>query len=497
MLKVYSVVSPNFTSLRSTHEKSRPNGREATQQGHNPDFLLHIKHTLFQGFEHQATYHDSLAATYRVTSGAWKKWFAEEQRFLPSDLAPMTRLTQGICDAPDAQHALQWAAQQRVQSPHIPSAYLIWARGMTAHTAIASLIFQILQQRQVAISEHNLDMRMFARANTSVKALWDLFVYLMRVLGGCLIYITMGTVGPDEFAVVEKFVKTVQGWDGPPICITIIHPFNDGFLRVEDATDLDSAYDVHPSLTTTDALQHVLMLELDIHEVSGTIRTVLWESLWRETRYATIGVAFGSMTDMVMCAAEELSRKMVETHELEDDAEEVWLQGVRRWLDNKVAMNDVREQIQRHLDIVELELLDDIRDTISSHVKLVVFRIDDERISSLGSRSLTQAQRDSVWEMMQRAIRPGTMAMFGTSMRQMVAEVLASYAEVPARNRAQATLAVVRLLNGRFGWNGKWRATFVNDKALVVKAIVKSIMAGFEETIEALMEPEETELAET
>jgi hypothetical protein len=455
---------------------------------------LQIKQTLFQGFEHQATYHDSLAATYGVTSGAWKPWFAEEQRYLPSDLAPTTRLTQGICDAPDAQHALQWVAQQRAQSPHIPSAYIIWARGMTAHSAIASLIFQILQQRPVAISQHSLDMRMFMRANASVKALWDMFVHLMRAMGGCLIYITMGSVGPDEFAVVEKFVRTVKAWDGPPISVTIIHPYNEGFTLVDDATDLDSAYDVHPSLTTTDALHHVLMLELDVHEeVSDTIQTVLWESIWRETRYATIGVAFTVVTEMIMSAAEELSENLVGTQELDCDSKELWIKGVRRWTDNKVAANSVREQIQRHLDIVELELGDDVRDTISRHVKLLVFRIEADRVESLSSRSLTQPQRDRVWGRMQQAIRPGTLSMFCTSVQEMVGETLAEYSEVPTRNAQQTTLAVVRLLDGRFGWSGSWRSTFSTAKEGVVKAMIDGIMVGFVHIIEAFLEVEQTE----
>ncbi|KAK3377070.1 hypothetical protein B0T24DRAFT_592701 [Lasiosphaeria ovina] len=119
--------------------------------------------------------------------------------------------------------------QGRAQSPHVPSAFLIRAKGLTVQAAIASLIFQVLQQRPASLVEHNLDTRMFTRARASVTALWDLFAHLMRVLGGCLIYISMGSVGPDEFAVVEKFVKTTRAWDGPlPICVTIIHPFTKG-----------------------------------------------------------------------------------------------------------------------------------------------------------------------------------------------------------------------------------------------------------------------------
>jgi hypothetical protein len=355
------------------------------------------------------------------------------------------------------------------------------------------LIFQILQQQPVAISQHNLDMRMFMRANASVKALWDMFVFLMRVLGGCLIYITMGSVGPDEFAVVEKFVKTVQAWDGPPISVTIIHPYNEGFTLVEDATDLDSAYDVHPSLTTTDALHHVLMLELDVHEVSDTIRDVLWESIWRETRYATIGVAFTAVTDMILSVADDLSRQLVDEDKLQADTRELWVSGVRRWLGNKVAANGVREQIQRHLDIVELELRDDLRDAISRHVKLLVFRIDADRTGSLSSRSLTQPQRDRVWGWMQEAIRPGTVSMFCASVQQIVSDTLVEYAEVPPRTAQQANPAIIKMLNARFGWGSSWKASFSTDKGDVVMSIVDGIKVGFVRTIEALLETEDGE----
>jgi hypothetical protein len=194
---------------------------------------------------------------------------------------------------------------------------------------------------------------------------------------------------------------------------------------------------------------------------------------------------------MVMSAAEVLSQELVEACELDVAAREHWISGVRRWQGNKVAANNVREQIQRHLDIVELELADNLRDAISRHVKLLVFRVDSNRIESLSSRSLTQLQRDGVWDRMQLAIRPGTLNMFCTSLREAVAEVLTSYSELPPTNAQQATLIVARLLDAQFGWNGSWRTTFSVDKNVVVEAIVNSIMIGFEDIIKALLETEQ------
>ncbi|KAK4239290.1 hypothetical protein C8A03DRAFT_14313 [Achaetomium macrosporum] len=463
-----------------------------------PDLFHQIKHLLFHNFPSQATYHESLAATYSVTARAWEKWFAVEQRHLPSSAVTITiakaHLSHGLCDAPDYQHALQWAAQQRRLTPHIPSAYLIWAQGMTVHTAIASLIFQVLQQRPGAVVEYNLDMDMFRRATSSVKRLWELFVYLMKVLGGCLIYISIGSAGPDEFAVVEKFVRTVRNWEGPPIWVTLIHPYNEGFVGMEEATDLDGLYDVHPSLCATDALHHVLMLEVDIHQVDETIQTVLWDAVWRETRYASVGVCFARVVDAIQGAAEELSRQEVDGVPILGEAErELWIAGVQKWINNPVASNNLRELVQRHLDIVDLALPDEIRAAISRHLKRLVLVIDESEAGSFASRSMTQIQRMRVWDRMKEAIIPGAEAMFCGTIPELVADALDTYATMPCQTARQAGLVVMRLMNERFGGDGTWKASMSLDEQLMVKRIVQAIMTGFADTIEALLEPEEAE----
>ncbi|KAK4154701.1 hypothetical protein C8A00DRAFT_42577 [Chaetomidium leptoderma] len=462
-----------------------------------PAIFLAIKQALFRGFPDQATYHESLAATYSVTARAWEEWFAVEQQHLPSTASRArggggTRLSQGLCDAPDHQHALQWVAQQRRLSPEVPSVYLIWAQGMTVHTAVASLVFQVLQQRPEAVVELNLDMDMFGRATTSVKALWDVFVYLMRALGGCLVYISIGSAGEDEFAIVDKFVRTVRSWDGPPIWVTMIHPYNEGFEGIATATDLDGLYDVHPSLTTTDALHHVLMLELDIHQVSNTIQTVLWEAVWRETRYASVGISFTGVVDMIQGVAEELSREEVEgVPLLEGDARKLWIGGVRKWINHPVASNTMREMVQRHLDIVALALPEDIRAAISRHLKCLVLKIDGSKAGSFASRSMTETQRHRVWDKMKAVIIPASEAMFCTTIRELLSDALESFCEVPCQSQRQAGLVVGKLLNYRFGLDGEWKSSMSWDAQLMARGIQNAIMSGFADTIDALSEPEE------
>ncbi|KAL2186691.1 hypothetical protein L209DRAFT_780604 [Thermothelomyces heterothallicus CBS 203.75] len=509
----------HLTSALDAHAQPHPLEEPASSSSSSapappvPALLEEVKRALFRGLRDQATYHESLAATYRVTASAWEQWFAVEQRHLPSSAVSSSsssssssprrraaggRLSQGLCDAPDHQHALQWLAQQRRLTPELPSCYLVWAPGMTAHAAVASLVVQVLLQRPGAVVEFGLDRPgVFDRARDSIAALWGLFTYLMRAMGGGLVYLSIGSAGEEEFAVVERFVRTVRAWDGPPIWVTIIHPHNGGFAGIDRATDLDGLYDVHPSLTTTDALHHVLMLELDVHHVSDTIQTVLWEAAWRETRYASVGISVSRVVGVMEDLARELATRETDVDDdgaapaLTDAAREQWMEGVTRWLSHPGASNCTRELVQRHLDVVPLAFPDDVRAEVGRHLKRLVLRIDgdESKTKSFASRSMTEAQRHRVWDYMRAAIIPGSEAMFCTHIRDLMSEALQVFAEMPCATPKQATYVVGRLLDRRFGPDGVWKSTMPTDAQLMVQGIKEAVKTGFARTIEALSEP--------
>lgn len=398
--------------------------------------------------------------------------------------ATRTRLVQGLCDAPDFQHALQWAQSQAAESPDVPWAFLIWAHGMTAHSAIASLIYQLLQRRPGVISEHNLDIQAFERANNSMTELWNMFVFLMRVLGGCAIYISIGSNGPDEFAIVARFVKTVREWNGLPIRVTIIHPYHEKFVLADDVAEIDGAYDVPPSLTTTDALQHVLMPELGLRDISKTIRTVLWDSLWRETRYAVIGVALTQLLDEV--------KKIADAVSLQEDSgkRELWTIAVDSWINDEVCTNNVRELIQRHIDLVPLEPDEDTRYRLAQSLKRAVLPVDatEETKERLRGQKLTSTQRDNIWDRMQDAIRPGTKSMFCSALLEAVSTALERFLETGGEGDARSAKKVVRrLLDQEFGKDGVWKESLSLDKDLIIQGIASAIETGFDDILEVFM----------
>ncbi|KAJ9155277.1 NACHT domain protein [Pleurostoma richardsiae] len=467
-------------------------------EGQITPLFTEIKKTLFHGFEIQASYHEQLTRTFQMTSSpAWAQWLGVEQQYVPSRFSHQTTLAQAECDAPDAATCLQWAAQARAESPpDVASAFLLWARGMTAQSAAASLIFQVLQQRPAVLSAAGLTMRSFVSANASAPRLWSLLLHLVRQLGGLMVYVCIGSVGPEEFAVVRRLVELCEGWDGPPINVVLVHPFDEGFARAEDCVDLDEKYDVHPSLTTTDALHHVVLLELDVPEaLSETVRQVLWEALWREVRYAVIGIAVTQAVEEIGRCAREAAGAAGDAGDGVAAAAGLWLAAVGKWTRNKRAVNNMREQIQRHLGVVDIHLPAEVRTRLEQAVREAMgSRLDVEGREELAaalrngkSRHLEQDQRNEIWGHIQDAIRPGTLEMFNAPIGGLVGEVAVEYFGEPPESEREARTVVQETFKGLFGWNGRWKNAFLDSKVPIQEGIVASINVGLVDVIDVIV----------
>ncbi|KAF4872319.1 hypothetical protein CGCSCA1_v008508 [Colletotrichum siamense] len=477
-------------------------GFKAMAEDPNAAIFEAIRKNLFRGFELQAGYHQELESTYKTTtSKAWIEWFKLEQKYVPSGYSHETKIIQAECDAPDPQHALIWKKQQRTFASHVPSAYLIWTRGMTAQSAIASLVHQILFQKTEVMAQAGLDLDQFKEANNSPRALWKFFTHLVTTLGGCMVYITIGSVGKHEAAIVKKFVAMAKTWDGPAINVTLIHPFSDEFAKTEDVINLDDKYDVHPSLTTTDAMHHVLVLELNENKkVSETIQSLLWETVWREVRYAVIGIAFNQVVEHIQSAVEKVADVARQTDAISSEHDEFrerrerrakkiltntdakhWIAAVSTWTGNKLSMDALREQIQRHIDIVDIHLAADIKAGLKEKLDLLLF--DDE--TELEPRPLTESQRMSIWDELQNAIRPGTQVMFCSQIEELLSAVLEDYRMEGPEKEGEAKTLFVYLAKTYFAKSGRWKNTFSEDKNLVADGITKAIEIGFQHLVEA------------
>ncbi|POS80828.1 hypothetical protein DHEL01_v200795 [Diaporthe helianthi] len=466
-------------------------------------YLLDMKKALFHGFEIEASYHEELAATFKMTSSpAWARWLSIEQQYVPSKFSHKTNLVQAECDAPDAATCMQWVTQVRAESPHIVSVFLLWARGMTAQSAIASIVFQMVQQRPAVLQRAGLSLKSFSAASASLPKLWELFLTLVRNLGGLMVYISIGSVGQEEFDIVAWFVDLCQKWSGPPLNVVIIHPFDENFVHVEECVDLDDKYDVHPSLTTSDALYHVVLLELEVQEaLSETVQLVLWEALWREVRYAVIGIAVTQAVEEIIRGAKELAQ---ERH-CEEDVIALWVGTVTKWTRDNRAFRPVagltspsdmmREQIQRHLNVVDIHLPTVVR----TRLERMVSSAAGSRLSARERRRLTKElrqgepkplgdeERTAIWKRIQATIRPGTMDTYNAPVRKLMLGVLEAYLDDPPEQENDARRCVKGLMRDVFGWNKTWKAAFLDKEGPILEGMVAAIGAGFGDVLDAII----------
>lgn len=331
----------------------------------------------------------------------------------------------------------------------------------------------------------------FAAANASLPKLWDLFLSLVRHLGGLMVYISIGSVGQEDFSIVARFVQLCQQWKGPPISMVIIHPFDKDFVHIDTCVDLDDKYDVHPSLTTTDALHHVVLLELEVQEsLSETVQLVLWEALWREVRYAVIGIAVTQTVDEITQCAKDLAQG----RGCGEEVAGLWESTVDRWTRIERNFHMMREQIQRHLNIVDIHLPFQVR----TRLERMVSAAAGARLSARERKRVTEVLREGepkpldddgrgeIWQRIQNSIKPATMATHNVHIRPLVESLFDAYLEDPPETEGDARRVVIQLFKPVFGWNGTWRMPFLDDQRPIVDSMVVAIDRGFGDAFQML-----------
>lgn len=147
--------------------------------------------------------------------------------------------------------------------------------------------------------------------------------------------------------------------------MVVIHPVDKDPVHTVTCDDLDDKYDVHPPLTTIDALHPVVLIELEMQEsLSETVQLVLW-GLWREVRYVVIGIrrhpGRGRESRGVLGTPPGSAGG-------EEDAAGLWVATVEKWT-RKIERNFhmMREQIQRHQNVVDNHLPHQVRTRIGTY----------------------------------------------------------------------------------------------------------------------------------
>ncbi|KAI3397788.1 hypothetical protein diail_10321 [Diaporthe ilicicola] len=326
---------------------------------------------------------------------------------------------------------------------YIVSVFLLWARGMTARSAIASIVFQMVQQRPKVLQRAGPGIKSFSAANASLPKPWDLFCILVQHLGGLMAYISIGSVGQEEFGI--------------------------NFVHVEDCIDLDDKYDVHTSLATSDALYHVVLLELGAQEsLSETKQLVLWEALWREVRHAVMGIAVTQTVEEIKTCAREL----VEERTCGEDVASLWVSTVTKWTKNNRS-----------------ERADPATPERGGYPSAApgADEAGEDELRQGDPKPLDDEERNAIWQRIQDAIQPATIDTYNASVRVLMRSELEGYLDDPPGRESDARRPVKELMRGVFGWNKTWKTEFLDEQGPILESMVTAIDRGFGDVLDAII----------
>jgi hypothetical protein len=223
-------------------------------------------------------------------------WFSEERRHVPWEFHKKSQIMQAQCDTLQPQLTYFQMAEARKVVPKAVIVCLMWNSEMDARSALASLVFQILQQRPEILYRKSPEyyLKKFREARGSFEKLWIVFLELVDAVGGVLCFVHMPSLSPHAVRFSQAFVDLFNSCDddsGPLMNLVLYQPDHVSLPKRGDIRKPDDMYDVDPALDASDALHQVILAYSGVHEgLSGALKTELWETLWRTVRYSTIAL---------------------------------------------------------------------------------------------------------------------------------------------------------------------------------------------------------------
>lgn len=315
--------------------------RTNIQQANITALLLDFRNDLFKGREMETTYQQDIVNLYNLTSTSdWDQWFALERKYVSWSPLAQSNLIHMQTDLIEPQLYCKWIALGRALAGAVPFVQLVWCPSMTAYSALASMVIQILEQRPELLSEESrISHRVKSRRTNSVHELWSLFQDMLSVLSGLLCYITIASIGPQEEAFVAQILQLLNSWRGSPINIQLVTPLHSTFPKPAGFLDIDAFYDVSPDLDSTDAIHQVVLAEVGIpKQVSEQMKTSLWQSAWRTVSYATNRLALKQVQLALRRVVNELSNADSEAY--------TRYQALVEWSESRVGEQLLRANLQ-------------------------------------------------------------------------------------------------------------------------------------------------------
>ena len=176
-----------------------------------------------------------------------------------------------------------------------PTSFLYWSPGMTQRTALACVVFQLLNRHAEKLlyrTDPFFHVENFRQNSLSVDSLWQILSHIITAVSGirCLFVVVSNDVEAKTF--VRILVEFGQSWTQTPYSLLVYNGADSTLSDTPGRVELDHKYDLPLDLDSCEALSKVVWMELGFHKnLSIGTWFSLWSNLWRTLRYNLMLVA--------------------------------------------------------------------------------------------------------------------------------------------------------------------------------------------------------------
>jgi hypothetical protein len=425
--------------------------------------LMSIRQDIFAGCDHHFVYQQEILDVYtNIIASDWQIWVSEEVKYVAGYRHEWTGLTYVQTESlqPTFVAGIISGILKTPYQP--PTSFLFWSPGMTQESALACVIFQLLNryaEKLVYRMAPTFYAEKFRGSSLSVESLWQTLLHIITALSGirCLFFITSSDVEALKFA--RRLVEFGLTWTQTPCNLLVFSVTDSKLSDTPGLVELDLQYDVAKDLDSCEALSKVIWMELGIHKgLSNGMRVSVWSTLWRTLRYNA------------MALANEVVMQLIESRLILSKKSKI------------VFQRRLKRKIISFLLFLPLDIPRDIYEHLFSTVQAVT---DHGRASpSVGSclawraEPLDSQQRSACWAVIRELLEVTILGLFEERILNKLDEICDAHERQLGRSALAESIGLMDVMESIFAVDSWDTISLFNVRHSLERSLAKAIEFG-------------------
>ena len=199
----------------------------------------------------------------------WSTWYLEEMSHVPYYNKDNGAFSYVQSETLQILVLANIVYQKPYRPKHVLQTSLFWSPRMTMETAIASLIYQYLEQHpEKLIFRNNAEYyaTKFRDGSRSLDTLLELYLQIIAALPGSRSMMIVPFDGPEAALFVKQMIDLCQYWSSNSHSMVIYHVTDPNLSAIPSAVELDNEYDIDRRMDTSEHLFRIAMMWLGVFE---------------------------------------------------------------------------------------------------------------------------------------------------------------------------------------------------------------------------------------